>query len=87
MITNTAHPYHCPECAAPLGKLLMQHFPRRTLVLGACDTASCPNCDSHQAAEVINADERTLEALRAISDQHSISIGEMPYPLAIREGV
>lgn len=82
MITNTERPYTCPACNQPLKTLLMQHFPRRTLILGACDTPTCPNCHSHQAAEVVNADERTIEALEAIATAHNVAIGDMPYLMA-----
>lgn len=82
MIINTQHPYCCEECGAELGTLMMQHFSKRTIVLGACTTPGCTKQHSHQAAEVIPTDARTLAALTAISQRLNIAIGVFEFAYA-----
>lgn len=78
-ITNPTNPYHC-ECGAPLEALIMQHFPRRTIVLGACSNPNCPNYLSHKAAEIINEPALTRRAtLESIARKRNVQIGVYEY--------
>ncbi len=78
-IINPAAPYCCKECGAALADYHMQHFPRRTLVLGACDTEGCTLKHSHQAAAVVWASPTRYASLQAISKARDIRIGEFFY--------
>lgn len=83
MIINTQHPYCCDECGAELGTLIMQHFSKRTIILGACTTPGCSKQHSHQAAE--RRDEPALERLvilEAIAAARGIEVGNYENALA-----
>lgn len=76
MITNIEHPYCCEECGAQLASLMMQHMPKRTIVLGACTTIGCTKRHSHQAAERLDEPPlERLELLKVIAAARGIEIG------------
>lgn len=71
--------YCCEECGAALSDFHMQHFARRTLIQGACDTKTCTKYQSHQMAQIVWASPERYATLKTISIQRGISIGEFFY--------
>lgn len=89
-LTNPANPYHCAACGAELDALIMQHFPRRTIVLGACSNPNCKHYLSHLAAEIVDEPAQTRRAtLEMIARRRNVAIGVYEYdkPVALAKAV
>lgn len=74
-VINPAHPLCCEECGADLADYHMQHFVRRTLIEGACDTGGCSKRHSHQCALKVWAHPNRRAWLEAFGAEHNISVG------------
>lgn len=78
-LENPTAPFCCPECSAALTDFHMQHFRRRTLISGACNTESCSKRQSHQAAMVVWAAPERRPLLELVGKHYGISIGVFLY--------